>query len=424
MFIFNMMYASSLLIWSVLALPVLSDIRRPHGKYTARNRTSSQVNADITFFGDGRLKYRLRVLDMDSSPAGSYPFDMVTSSIIKVTVDDAQHNFWKEHNPGGFDEEGLTTLGYDPILDRVTVISTGGAIELLHESDKLNAPGAVELEPPSGLYKAKDGDLKVKIHFTADGENIRASYQIRLKEVVYASPVSADVRMLSSSLLFIEVPASALHELRLMFPFLTPEWFYRTLGYNAADNEITFLLDQHRAVILKHREGRNAPKLPKKTVNNDLAKYRPYGEFCAYRGALRISVRFSGYTATVAAILPGDRHFIARNILFRYTNGVISLDVLNSDLYEQLRAENIRSLKTLDLKHDPDMNRLFLSTRGKNSYLFQRYGCAHEIENYKAMAEPEGPADGGATGEVSVPMITGEMWHDFIECFMEFFGLR
>ncbi|KAF4678514.1 hypothetical protein FOZ60_016504 [Perkinsus olseni] len=125
---------------------------------------------------------------------------------------------------------------------------------------------------------------------------------------------------------------------------------------------------------------------------------KPSGIYRAEDGGLSMTMEFkqvagndrvhyhikftSDYTATVAGVMGDGRHFIARDALYDIHDNVVSVNVVNSDLYTILRRIDWFGLETLKFTYSSVDNCLFLAERGQNAQLFQLLGCAAPIENY------------------------------------------
>ncbi|KAF4647689.1 hypothetical protein FOL47_004294, partial [Perkinsus chesapeaki] len=225
---------------------------------------------------------------------------MVSSSMIKVSIDDAQQNYWEEDHPGTFNKEGYTLLGYDPIMNRITMITTGESFEMLHESDPLEDAGSVEtVRKPLGIYKARDGALSVTLKFKKDGRHDRVHFKIKLGSVEHEFSLYADFGMHSSSLISVDVPEFELFHLHGKFPGLSTDFFYSTLGYDPAADIITLLLDKSRAVTLQGKV-----VIPKPEYRGPSSEWYQ-AEFCTLasdiHGKAAMAVVVNERTATVLA---------------------------------------------------------------------------------------------------------------------------
>ncbi|KAF4657555.1 hypothetical protein FOL46_007366 [Perkinsus olseni] len=108
------------------------DVTKPLGLYTPRNFTTASIRAELEFLENDRVNIRL----------------------IRVTVDEQQQQYWEQHHPGQFSREGYTVFGCDPVKNRVTMVASGDAFEVLHESDPAEDAGPVtDVTKSSDVYR-------------------------------------------------------------------------------------------------------------------------------------------------------------------------------------------------------------------------------------------------------------------------------
>ncbi|KAF4685186.1 hypothetical protein FOZ60_006805 [Perkinsus olseni] len=243
--------ASSFLF--ILSGVVTADVAKPLGLYTPRNYTTASISAELEFLENDRVKYNIRSPMLDSKSMNSYPIAMISSSLIRVTVDEQQQQYWEQYHPGQFSREGYTVFGYDPVKNRVTMVATGDAFEVLHESDPAEDAGPVtDVTKPSGVYRVQDGGLSMTMEFKQVGGRDRVHYHIRFGERDYSSLLDPAFLMLSSSMVRVELSESDLFRLHGRFPGLSRDFFYMNLGYDPVADVITFVLDSYLGVNLVH----------------------------------------------------------------------------------------------------------------------------------------------------------------------------
>ncbi|KAF4702525.1 hypothetical protein FOZ62_013852, partial [Perkinsus olseni] len=169
--------ASSFLF--LLSGVVIADVAKPLGLYTPRGFKTESIRAELEFLKNDRVKYNIRSPMLDSKTMNSYSTAMVSSSLIRVSVDEQQQQYWEQFHPGQFSREGYTLFGYDPVKNRVTMVATGDAFEVLHESDPAKDAGPVtDVTKPSGVYRAEDGGLSMTMEFKQVAGNDRVHYHI------------------------------------------------------------------------------------------------------------------------------------------------------------------------------------------------------------------------------------------------------
>ncbi|KAF4667712.1 hypothetical protein FOL47_003422 [Perkinsus chesapeaki] len=392
--------------FQLLAASFGDDFEAPLGIYSPRSRSTADSNVKLTFLDNGRVEYEVLTPQSESSPFASFPASMVSSSVVSVVVTQFQLDYWRMYHPGSFEDLGLQIFFYDAATDRITVNSIGRAFEILHSSDPGEGPGSVaDVRKPNGMYRAVERGIDITIEFV----NGRVTYNFEVGDVSYSFPFDVDFSMGSSSLIKVFVPRSQLHGLHGRFPGLSEDYFYTNLGYDPAKDEITFLLESWRAVILRLTEPSSPPartRIPTTTStsttttsNAEDRPHRPFGDYCVDRHTAKMSLSFKDqYTVTFAAVYR-DTHLLARgaryDVIEESGQVVISVDAVNSDLNGELRKMDWHGMTRLNFIFDPVQNVVMLEDRGLIAHMYIGLECAAAIES--PPAKPSG-GGGGSSG--------------------------
>ncbi|KAF4664984.1 hypothetical protein FOL47_004852 [Perkinsus chesapeaki] len=391
----------------------------PLGDFTSRSWPGSFFRLKLTFFEDSTVKYTIHSYGpLNTRDNLSFPASMVSSSVISVTVPQDQLAEWKGIHANTFDDSGLQIFFYDRLRKRITFVGLGYSFETLHSSEPAEDPGSVaNVRKPEGIYRSSDWGINITMLFNGS----RVFYRFNIDGASYSFPFEVDFQMMSSSLIRVWLPRSQLYGLHGKFPGLSLDFFYMNLGYDYSRDEITFLLESWRAVILSQSysepssfycESYSAkPKSAITTITtttsttttsttsvSNLPFYSPIsGEYCADENTAKMSLRFENqYVVTFAAVYR-DTHILARRARYDVIkeNGqvIISVDAVNSDLNEELLKMDWQGITRLDFIFDPVRNIVMLEKHGLIGHMFIGFDCAAAIE--APPAEPHGGGGGG-----------------------------
>ncbi|KAF4679331.1 hypothetical protein FOZ60_015200 [Perkinsus olseni] len=404
-------------------------VKAPLGLYTPRNWTTAQVRAELNFLNDSTVKYKIYTPQHDTWTLASFPTLMRGSSIVAVRVPTIQMDFWMRNHPGAFNEWGLKVFFYDPVQNRITVNAAGASFQLLHDSDPAEDAGPVTTTPPDGIYQSVDeiddthgffpsSRLEVTTRFWK--ERGRALYRIAQNDAEYSFPFEVDFFMKSSSLIRVRIPQNQLHGLHGRFPGLSNDYGYMNLGYDPKRDVITFLLDEFRVVILQRVQAVTPastsalPILTAKPKANCGHRCRPFGDFCVDSCTARMSLSFKDQHTTSLAALYEGTHLLARgaryDVIEECDRVVISVDVINSALNDELRKINWLGFTRLNFTFDPDRNVVMLERHGLIAHMYSSLGCAAAVE-----APPKEAAGNQGGSRREIPQAAGDLVRDLVK---------
>ncbi|KAF4705296.1 hypothetical protein FOZ63_026570, partial [Perkinsus olseni] len=225
-------------------------LKKPLDAYAERDDpVFPPIPATTDFLEGDRVNYLL----FRNQPSYSFPTAMISRSLIKVTVGDAQVRLWRQSQSYGryFDADSFDMLGYDAARNSISLIGKRGAYELFLDADKTEYLGAPT--KPSGVYKASVGALTVLLEFSEGIGGSLARYAIKFITNEIAFTVGSPFVMLSSSLIQVNLTSDDLSSLHFSLAGLSTGKYYTTLGYDSANNVVTFVVENSQGVALIHQ---------------------------------------------------------------------------------------------------------------------------------------------------------------------------